>query len=127
MAASKRYIVIIAILWTVIPLVTMNAANFYCKELEQYVIAYSIGALIKLHEHETVKITWRYKDILISTLLALLLLQTLLAIVGRNIPQALKVIPFLYERNSPIMLLITWSLISIFTKSNIRISISGGV
>lgn len=112
---ERKYLYFLALLWIVLPIFSMGSVSYYCKELEQYVIAYSVGALVRLNESpENLK---KAKHALLCSSWLLILLTVLLGLFSIKIPLAFKALTCLYQRNSPIFLLITWALLIIFMQS----------
>lgn len=112
---NKKFLFLITFLWIFLPILSLNAVTYYCGELEQYVIAYSIGALVKLNEDKSANIIKKSVNILIISIIGLVVLTLILSFVGMNNSLIYSFLTYLYNRNSPLMLLITFGAIKVFT------------
>ena len=49
------FLLIMLTLWSFIPTITLNKLTYYCNELEQFLLIYSIGAYMRLHCEDSIK------------------------------------------------------------------------
>lgn len=114
-AKDRKYLCFLALLWIVLPIISMGSISYYCRELEQYIIAYSVGAMVRLNESP--EKLGKAKFVLLGSGLILIAATVILGFISLKIPVAFKALSYLYERNSPIFVLLTWAILVVFTQS----------
>lgn len=113
---NKKFLFLITFLWIFLPILSLNTVTYYCGELEQYIIAYSMGALVKLNEDKSANTKKNNTSVkyLILSIIGLIALTLVLSFVGMNNSLIYSFLIYLYYRNSPLMLLITFWAIKVF-------------